>query len=58
MRIRTTVIATLNVTTAGLTTDLTLNANFNQGLLKFRNKLTGSNTVVNVQITALLKRRI
>lgn len=52
-----TVIATFPITTSGITSDLTLNADFNEGLMKFRNKSTGG-TLVNVQITALLKRRI
>jgi len=52
----TTVIATVGVTTAGLTSDTTLNADFSAGLMKFRNKSTGA-TMFNVQITAQMKRR-
>jgi hypothetical protein len=56
--IDTTVIASLSVSAAGVTVALALNADFSQGLMKFRNKLTGSNTVVNAQMTALIKRRV
>jgi len=52
-----TVITSINLTTAGLTTDLTINADFDQGLLKFRNKAIGSATMENVQINCIYKRR-
>ena len=51
-----TVIDTINVATAGLTTDLSLNTDFDQGLMKFRNISSGG-TMSNVQITANYKRR-
>jgi hypothetical protein len=53
----TTVIATLTVTAAGLTVDWTVNADFSQGQMKFRNKSSGGATSTNVQITAIIKRR-
>jgi hypothetical protein len=51
------VIATLSSSAAGITADWAANADFSAGLLQFRNKSTG-NTTDNVQITAILKRRI
>jgi hypothetical protein len=51
------VIATLASSAAGVTADWTKNANFNAGLLQFRNQ-AGGNTTTDVMITALLKRRI
>jgi hypothetical protein len=53
----TTVIATLTVTAAGVTVDWTVNADFSQGQMKFRNKSSGGATATNVQITAIIKRR-
>jgi hypothetical protein len=53
-----TVIATLTVTAAGLTADWAVNADFNEGQMKFRNKLSGGATSTDVQITALIKRRV
>lgn len=51
-----TIIATIPVTTAGVTINLALNADFEQGLMKFRN-ISSGNTVTNVQISANYKRR-
>lgn len=51
------VIATLNSTAAGLTLDSTVNADFAQGVMAFRNQAGGS-TTSNVQITAVTKRRV
>lgn len=51
------VIATLASSAAGGVSDWTKNADFNAGLLQFRNQ-AGGNTTTNVMITALLKRRI
>jgi hypothetical protein len=53
----TTPIATLFSSTSGLVANWSVNADFNQGLLKFRNQI-GSNTTSNVQITAIVKRRV
>ena len=51
------VIATLASSAAGMVSDWTKNADFNAGLLQFRNASPG-NTTSNVLITAILKRRI
>lgn len=52
------VIATLVSAGAGYTVAWTANADFNEGIMQFRNKLSGGATATNVQITALIKRRI
>ena len=51
------VIATLSANSAGYVTNWLVNADFNEGFLQFRNQV-GSNTTSNVQITAIIKRRI
>jgi len=51
------VVATLASGVAGPVYNWSVNADFNEGLLQFRNLSTG-NTTTDVQITALLKRRI
>lgn len=53
----TTVIATLASGVAGPVYNWSVNADFDEGLLKFRNLSTG-NTTTNVQITAIVKRRV
>jgi hypothetical protein len=50
------IIETLGLTGTGLNYNLTLNADFNVGLMKFRNRADGT-TVSNTQITALYKER-
>ena len=52
-----TVIATMLSSSAGAVSDWTVNADFNEGLLQFRNQ-AGSNPTSDVQITAILKRRV
>lgn len=53
----TTQIATLVCNGAGNFINTTMNANFNAGLLKFRNLSSGA-TTSNVQISAVIKRRV
>jgi len=50
-------IATLVTNGAGRFIDTSINADFNPGLLKFRNLSSGTATS-NVQITAVIKRRV
>lgn len=50
------VVASLLSTAAGATSDWTVNADFNEGLMQFRNLSTG-NATSDVQITAIMKRR-
>jgi hypothetical protein len=52
-----TVVTTLSANSAGLTANLAANADFNQGLLKFRNQV-GGNITTDVQITVIVKRRV
>ena len=53
----TTVITELNTTAAGMTAAWLIDADFEQGLMKFRNKLSGGDISYDVQITAFIKRR-
>ena len=52
-----TVVTNLAVTAAGITLDTAQNADFGQGLMKFRNKSTGA-TVSDVQIVTVINRRV
>jgi hypothetical protein len=51
-----TVISTIPITTSGTTTLSGLNADFEEGVMKFRN-ISSGNTITNIQVSANYKRR-
>lgn len=50
-------VAALTASSPGVTFDFSMNSDFNQGMLQFRNSSSGSNDMTDVMITLVMRRR-